>query len=66
VLNVFLKRKREGERENETETAQQFTAGRQFLFSLRIFIHVADFVYKKLPAEHNDVKKKQLHGYANV
>jgi hypothetical protein len=27
---------------------------------------VADFVYTKLPAEHNDGKKKQLRGYANV
>jgi hypothetical protein len=52
-------------RENESETAQQFTAGRQFLFCLGICIRVADFVYEKLPAEHNDAKK-QLRGYANV
>jgi hypothetical protein len=53
-------------RENESETAQQFTAARQFLFCWGICIRVADSVYEKLPAEHNDAKKKQLHGYANV
>jgi hypothetical protein len=53
-------------RENESERAQQFTAGRQFLFCCGICIHVVDFVYEKLPAEHNDAKKNQLHGYANV
>jgi hypothetical protein len=65
-MYFYNARERERQRENETETAQQFTAGRQFLFCLRIFIHVADFVYTKLPAEHNDGKKKQLRGYANV